>query len=400
MKKVSRKLIIISALIIVIGACNEAPSKDAANGENAENPAGDSTAVAACLPVLGRSDFQDTVDEKPTDLYVLKNNNGACVAITNFGGRIVSLVVPDKSGKPTDVVVGFKSLKDYVASTEPYFGALIGRVGNRIAQGKFTLDGKTYTLFTNNGPNTLHGGKKGYQDVVWDAKQLNDSTLELGYLSKDGEEGFPGNLTIKVVYTLQSDNGLKIDYTATTDQKTVVNLSNHAFFNLNGEGSGTINDHILQINADKYTPVDATLIPTGKLEPVAGTPFDFTKPVSIGSRIDTIKNEQLKNGKGYDHNYVLNPEFKSGAAVATVTGDKSGITMHVYTTEPGLQFYGGNFMQSKNTFKSGAKDDFRTAFCLETQHFPDAPNQKKFPSIELEPGKEYRTTSTYQFSVK
>lgn len=310
-------------------------------------------------------------------------------------------MVPDKDGKPTDVVVGFKNVQNYVNSTEPYFGATIGRVGNRIAKGKFSLDGKTYTLFTNNGPNTLHGGKKGYQDVVWDASQLNDSTLQLKCLSKDGEEGFPGNLNITVRYTLGANNALKIDYNATTDQKTVVNLTNHAFFNLNGEGSGTINDHLLQINADKYTPVDATLIPTGKLESVEGTPFDFRRPTAIGKRIDTIKNQQLKNGKGYDHNFVLNendPDSLHEAAVAA--GDKSGIVMKVYTTEPGLQFYGGNFMQGKNTFKSGAKDDFRTAFCLETQHFPDAPNQKNFPSIVLEPGKEYKTSTVYAFSVR
>lgn len=398
MTKTFQVLATVAGFLLATTSCNQA-TKEAEQKEEATVEKKDT--VTFCLPVLDRKAFQDTVDGKPTDLYILKNNSNTCIAVTNFGGRIVSLVVPDKNGKPTDVVVGFKSLKDYQGSTESYFGSLIGRVGNRIAKGKFTLDGKTYSLFTNNGPNTLHGGKKGYQDVVWDAKQLNDSTLELGYLSKDGEEGFPGNLDIKVVYRLGSDNGLRIDYTATTDQKTVVNLTNHAFFNLNGEGSGTINDHTLQINADKYTPVDATLIPTGKLDPVAGTPFDFTKATVIGSRIDTMKNEQLKNGKGYDHNYVLNKkETPAPELAAEISGDKTGITMQVYTTEPGLQFYGGNFMQSKNTFKSGSKDDFRTAFCLETQHFPDAPNQKNFPPIVLEPGKEYKTSTVYKFSVK
>jgi aldose 1-epimerase len=253
-------------------------------------------------------------------------------------------------------------------------------------------------LFTNNGPNTLHGGKKGFQDVVWDAKQLNDQQLELTYLSKDMEEGFPGNLTVKVIYTLTDDNELKIDYQASTDKKTVVNLTNHAFFNLNGEGSGSILDHQLQINADTYTPVDSTLIPTGKIETVEGTPFDFRKPTPIGARINE-ENVQLKNGKGYDHNFVLN-EGAGQHPAATISGDKSGIIMEVFTQEPGLQFYSGNFMQSKNIFKSGAKDDFRTAFCLETQHFPDSPNQNSFPSTVLDPGQTYRTTSVYKFKVK
>jgi aldose 1-epimerase len=265
-----------------------------------------------------------------------------------------------------------------------------------LQMGKFTLDGKQYELFTNNGPNTLHGGKKGFQAVVWDAKKLNDTTLELNYLSKDMEEGFPGNLNVKVTYTLTNANDLKLDYEATSDKKTVVNLTNHAFFNLNGEGSGSINKHVLQINADKYTPVDSTLIPTGKNDPVAGTPFDFTKPAEIGARVDD-KNEQLMNGKGYDHNFVLNGAGMKKAA--TITGDQSGIVMEVFTEEPGLQFYGGNFMQSKNTFKSGAKDEFRTAFCLETQHFPDSPNQPAFPSTVLNPGETYKTTSVYHFST-
>lgn len=341
--------------------------------------------------------FQRTIEGKTATLYHLKNSRGMTAAITNYGGRLVSLLVPDKNGKPTDVVVGFKNADDYANSTEPYFGATIGRYGNRIAKGKFSLDGKQYTLFTNNGPNTLHGGKKGFQAVVWNADQPNDSTLVLTYLSKDGEEGFPGNLNVKVVYHLTANNELKLEYEATTDKTTVVNLTNHAFFNLNGEGSGTINNHILQINASQYTPVDSTLIPTGKNLPVAGTPFDFTKPVAIGTRVEE-KNEQLQNGKGYDHNFVLSGTGMKHAA--TVVGDKSGIVMDVYTEEPGLQFYGGNFMQSKNTFKGGAKDDFRTAFCLETQHFPDSPNQPAFPSTVLKPGQTYQTSSVYKFSSR
>lgn len=363
-------------------------------GEKKADPSpGDTTTVM----LTEQKDFRDAINDRVTDLYILKNSKGTTAAITNYGGRLVSLFVPDKNGKLTDVVVGFKSVRDYVNSTEPYFGATIGRYGNRIAKGKFSLDGKEYKLFTNNGPNTLHGGKTGYQAVVWNAKLLNDSTLELSYLSKDGEEGFPGNLDIKITCSLTNENELKFDYEAKTDKKTVVNLTNHAFFNLNGEGSGTINNHSLQIFADQYTPVDSTLIPTGKIEPVKGTPFDFTRPTTIGSRVDE-NNEQLKNGKGYDHNYVLNGTEMKHAA--TVEGDQSGIIMDVYTEEPGLQFYGGNFMQSKNTFKGGTKDDLRTAFCLETQHFPDSPNQKNFPSTVLEPGQAYKTSSVYRFSVK
>lgn len=357
----------------------------------------DSNNMKISLP--DRKAFQDTIDGKGTDLYFLKNGSRMTAAITNYGGRLVGLWVPDKDGKMTDVVVGFGSVQGFKNSTEAYFGATIGRFGNRIANGKFSLDGKEYTLFANNGPNTLHGGKKGFGDVVWDAKQLNDSTLELHYLSKDGEEGFPGNLDVTVTYTVTSNNEFKCDYLATTDKKTVVNLTNHAFFNLNGEGSGTINNHVLQVNANQYTPIDSTLIPLGKNETVEGTPFDFRNPTVIGLRVKDTTNKQLKFGKGYDHNFVLNEASKNMKHAATITGDGSGIVMAVYTQEPGLQFYGGNFMQSQNTFKSGAKDDFRTAFCLETQHFPDSPNQPHFPSTILEPGQKYQTSSLYRFSV-
>ena len=363
-----------------------------------ENNSDSSKVDVATLP--SRAAYQQTIDGKSTDLYVLKNKNNMQAAITNYGGRLVSLLVPDADNKLIDVVIGFDSVQQYAASTEPYFGATIGRYGNRIAKGKFKLDGKEYTLFTNNGINTLHGGKKGFQAVVWDAKQIGETALELTYTSKDMEEGYPGNLTVKVTYTLTNDNELKLDYEATTDKKTVVNLTNHAFFNLNGQGSGIINNHVLMINADKYTPVDSTLIPLGKNEPVANTPFDFTKPATIGSRIE-VKNVQLKNGSGYDHNYVLNANTSTGLNhAATVIADKTNIVMDVYTQEPGLQFYGGNFMQSKNSMKGGVKDDLRTAFCLETQHFPDSPNQPSFPSTVLEPGKVYKTSSVYKFSVK
>lgn len=342
--------------------------------------------------------FKKEIDGKQTTLYTLKNKHNAEAIFTNYGGRLVSLLVPNKDGKLVDVVVGFKSVHDYEKSTEPYFGATIGRYGNRISKGKFTLEGKTYSLFTNNGQNTLHGGKKGYQYVVWDATQPSANTLVLHYLSKDGDENFPGNLDVKVTYTLTDDNELKMDYEAKTDKTTIVNLTNHAFFNLNGDGSGEILNHEVQIYADEYTPVDSTLIPTGKIEKVKGTPFDFTKATTIGARIND-KNEQLTFGKGYDHNYVLNKTKAMGMFhAATVKGDKSGIVMDIYTQEPGLQFYSGNFMQSKNTFKTGAKDDFRTAIALETQHFPDSPNQPAFPSTVLKPGQVYKTSSVYKFT--
>ncbi|GAC1420535.1 MAG: galactose mutarotase [Flavisolibacter sp.] len=341
--------------------------------------------------------FEDSIDGQKTHLYILNNHSGMTAAITNYGGRIVSLLVPDREGKMTDVVVGFKSLKDYQQSTEPYFGATVGRFGNRIAKGKFSLDGKAYQLFLNNGPNTLHGGKKGFQAVVWQSNLVNDSTLELNYLSKDMEEGFPGNLQVRVIYSLTADNGLSCEYTATTDKKTIINLTNHAFFNLNGEGSGTILEHLVQINAKNYTPVDTTLIPTGKIAPVSGTPLDFTHPTRIGDRIND-KNEQLKNGVGYDHNFVLDAGGEPMKHAAKVKGDHSAIVMDVFTLEPGLQFYSGNFMKGKNTFKGGSTDAFRTAFAMETQHFPDAPNHPNFPSTELSPGQRYHTQTIYKFS--
>jgi aldose 1-epimerase len=357
----------------------------------------DSTSKAA---ILSPKAFQKSIDGKNADLYILKNKNGVEAAFTNYGARIISLKVPDQHGVQTDVVVGFSGVDQYIQSTEPYFGATIGRYGNRIAKGKFILDGTTYALSINNGINSLHGGKKGFQDVIWDAIKMNEQTIAFSYFSKDMEEGYPGNLQVKVIYNLTDENELKISYEATTDKKTVVNLTNHAFFNLNGEGSGTILNHQLQINANFYTPVDSTLIPTGKHETVTETPFDFRTISAIGKRIRD-DHEQLKNGMGYDHNYVLNDQ--NGTQMnhaARVEGDQSGIIMEVFTIEPGLQFYSGNFMQSKNTLKGGSKDDFRTAFCLETQHFPDSPNQPTFPSTVLNPGKLYNTSSVYKFSLK
>lgn len=355
--------------------------------------------VDSIKPVLETKNFDTIINGKKVGLYWIENK-GIKAAFTNYGGRLIGLWVADKNGKQTDVVVGMNSVKGFKNSTEPYFGATIGRVGNRIAKGQFILEGKKYQVPLNNGKNALHGGIKGFQDVVWDVSKTNENTLIFSYGSPDGEQGFPGNLTVKVTYKLEADQTIKMEYDAKTDKTTLVNLTNHAFFNLNGEGSGSILNHELQIYADQFTPVDEGLIPSGELKSVKNTPFDFTSKHTIGERIEA-KDEQLKFGKGYDHNYVLNGTKKNGLNhAATISGDKSGITLDIFTEEPGLQFYSGNFMQSKNTFKSGAKDDFRTAFALETQHFPDAPNQPKFAPIVLKVGEKYHTVSCYQFSVK
>lgn len=326
----------------------------------------------------------------------IHNAQGMSARFCSNGARLMSLTVPDKNGRPVGVVIGFDDPKDYDKATEPYFGATIGRYGNRIAKGKFNLDGKSYQLTINNGPNTLHGGSSGFQYKNWLLTKTSDSTVVCRLTSEDGDNGFPGTLKTVVTYRLGPGYTLDIDYQASTDRSTVANLTNHAFFNLNGEGSGTINGHVLKINADKYTPVDSTLIPTGQLERVKGTPFDFTAPVAIGGRVNQ-NNTQLRYGKGYDHNFVLNDPGLNAPA-AEVRGEKTGIIMRIYTTEPGLQFYGGNFMQSKNKLRKGT-DDFRTAFCLETQHFPDAPNHLNFPDTELKPGRIYQSHTAYAFSV-
>jgi len=388
--KLHPKLILFCYCLLALSACNSAKEKDSEISSNS----------STIYNLESKAAFQKIIDGKNTDLFILRNKNNVEAAFTNYGARILSLSIPDQSGKLTDVIAGFKGVEVYQQSTEPYFGATIGRYGNRIAKGKFKLDGVEYSIFINNSPNALHGGKKGFQDVVWDVRQLNGQTLEFSYLSKDMEEGFPGNLHVKVIYTLSDDNELMINYEAFTDKKTVINLTNHAFFNLNGEGSGSILNHTLKINAGLYTPVDSTLIPLGKLDSVAGSPFDFRQARRIGESIDD-DHIQLKYGKGYDHNFVLNTG-QNGIlnAAAIVMGDKSGIMMEIFTREPGIQFYSGNFMKGKNTFKGGSKDDFRTAFCLETQHFPDSPNQPLFPTTVLNPGEVYKTNSVYKFSVK
>jgi len=377
---------------LLFPGCKSASTNKESNGN------ADSTATkTAAIP--DSNGFKQNVQGKEVKLFVLKNSGNFQVAITNYGGRVVSMLVPDKDGQPVDVVLGYDSLKSFQKPKEPFFGALIGRYGNRIAKGKFAIDGKNYQLDINDGVNTLHGGFNGFYAKVWDAKQVSPKSLELSYKSKDGEGGYPGNLTVKVVYTVTDDNALKIDYEATTDKTTIVNLTNHAYFNLSGAGSPTITDHLLQINAAAITPIDTTLIPTGKLMPVKNTPFDFTTAKAIGADINK-QDEQLKNGKGYDHNFVLDKNA-ANKPVATVVSPKTGIKMEVYTTEPGLQFYSGNFLTGKDhDGKGGAAYAYRSAFCLETQHFPDSPNESSFPSTSLKPGEVYHTSTTYKFLSK
>jgi len=349
-----------------------------------------------------KKSFGKTPDGQPVDLYVLTNKSGAEVSITNFGGAVVSLKVPDRNGKLADVVLGYDTADGYVKD-KSYFGALVGRYGNRIAHAQFSLDGKTYTLAKNNGENSLHGGLKGFNKALWKAKILSKKdgqSLELSYLSKDGEEGFPGNLKVRVIYTWTDANALIIEDSATTDKKTVVNLTSHSYFNLAGQGSGDILGHQLMIQADKFTPVDPSLIATGELRDVAGTPFDFRKPTAIGARIDQ-DDEQLKLGGGYDHNFVVRRSADAGESLAArVVEPTSGRVLEVWTTEPGVQFYTGNFLDGKTAGKGGVTYPRRNAFCLETQHFPDSPNQPKFPSVVLAPGARYHTITTYKFSVE
>jgi aldose 1-epimerase len=348
------------------------------------------------LPLIDAATFGGETDGKKVELFTLKNSSGIVAQITNYGGRVVSLWVPDRDGKFEDVVLGFPTLEGYQKTTEPYFGALIGRYGNRIARGEFTLNDSLYKLATNNGPNHLHGGIKGFNNVVWDAVQSDDKTLLLSYFSADGEEGYPGNLQVNVTYELTDGNELKIEYKATTDKATPVNLTHHSFFNLKGAGNGDTNDHILQINAASYTPVNDGLIPTGEISPVEGTPFDFRTPAPIGARVNE-ENQQLAYGKGYDHNWVIQPSDSLLNFAAKVVEPASGRTMEVFTNEPGIQFYGGNFLAGNDTGKYGKVYPFRGSLCLETQHFPDSPNQPSFPSAILEPGQEYYSVCIYKF---
>ena len=361
--------------------------------------------VLACAPekkmpeLIPATNFEAAADGKPIMLFTLKNVNGMITQITNFGGKVVSLWTPDKNGGYNDIVLGFKTADEYLETTEIYFGSLIGRYGNRIAGGHFTIGDSTYTLAQNNGSNALHGGIKGYNNVVWDADQTDDHTLVLTYHSPDGEEGYPGNLDVKVQYQLTDQNELKIEYWATTDKATPVNLTHHSFFNLKGAGNGDVLDHIVQINADFYTPVDAGLIPTGEIAPVEGTPMDFRQPTAIGARINDDF-EQLKFGNGYDQNWVLNAGSEGLTFAAKVLEPESGRTMEVYTNEPGLQFYTGNFLDGSVIGKEGVPYAFRGAFCMETQHYPDSPNKPEFPTTILQPGDEYYSICVYKFGVE
>lgn len=345
--------------------------------------------------------FGKTLDGTEVYVYTLKNSGGMEARITNYGGILISLMVSNKSGKLDDIVLGYDSLSQYI-SNNPYFGALIGRYGNRIGSAKFKLDGHQYTLPANNGPNTLHGGVKGFDKVVWnvdDTHSKEGHSLALTYLSKDGEEGFPGNLSVEVIYTLTDSNELRIDYKATTDKPTVLNLTHHSYFNLAGAGSGDILGHELTIDADRFTPVDSTLIPTGELKPVKGTPLDFIKQTAIGARINQ-NDKQLQYGLGYDFNWVLNKKDDELKVAARVQEPTSGRVMEVFTTEPGIQFYSGNFLNGSNIGKGGKKYERRFGLCLETQHFPDSPNKPSFPSTKLDPGQTYTSTTIYKFSAK
>lgn len=344
----------------------------------------------------GPASYGKTAEGEEVTLYTLTNAKGMRATVTNYGARVVSLMAPDRTGAMADVVLGFDSLDGYLKDN-PYFGAIVGRYGNRIAKGRFTLDGTEYKLAVNNGANSLHGGLRGFDKHVWTGKQ-DGQKLELTYVSRDGEEGYPGTMSTTVLYTLTDDNQLRIDYTITTDKATVHNVTNHSYFNLAGAGEGDILGHQLTIYADRFTPVDEGLIPTGELKPVEKTPFDFRQPHAIGERIEA-DDQQIKFGKGYDHNYVLNGATGTLNPAVKVTEPKSGRVMEVSTTEPGVQFYTGNFLDGTLTGKDGKAYKQRYAFCLETQHFPDSPNHPDFPTTTIKPGEKYQSTTIYKFGT-
>lgn len=382
-------LYLLSLALLIMTSCNQKSENESADGSSVDG---------SSKPSVSQEPFGKLKDGTEVSLYTMTNGKGTTMKVMNYGGIIVSLIVPDKNGKPVDVILGFDSLAAY-EKNNPFFGALVGRYGNRIAKGKFTLDGKTYPLVQNNNGNHLHGGTKGFDKVYWNIEEVPSEdgvALKLSYLSKDMEEGYPGNLQTEVIYTLTNDHTIKFEYKATTDKKTIVNLTQHTYFNLNG-GKGDILGHEMAINADKLVAVDASLIPTGKLMDVTNTPFDFRKPTVIGERINA-DHEQIKFGKGYDHCWVLNGEGLRQAAVAY--DSTTGIEMTVHTTEPGVQFYTGNFLTGSLTGKNGVVYNQRTGFCLETQHFPDSPNQSTFPSVVLSPGETYSTKTSYQFGVR
>ena len=361
--------------------------------------------MAACTPKaekatdsgLLQSNFRTEVDGKKTDLYILRNKNNMEVCITNFGGRIVSVMVPDKDGQMRDVVLGFDSIQDYISKPSD-FGASIGRYANRINQGKFTLDGVEYQLPRNNYGHCLHGGPQGFQYRVYDDVQLNPQELQLTYVAKDGEEGFPGNITCKVLMKLTDDNAIDIQYEAETDKPTIVNMTNHSYFNLDGD-AGSNAEHLLTIDADYYTPVDSTFMTTGEIVPVEDTPMDFRTPMPVGERINDFDFVQLKNGNGYDHNWVLNAKGDINRRAASLKSQKTGIVLDVYTNEPGVQVYAGNFLDGSLTGKKGITYNQRASVCLETQKYPDTPNKPEWPSAVLRPGEKYMSQCIFKFSV-
>lgn len=355
---------------------------------------------AAPAPIASKP-FGKTADGRAVTTYTLTNKKGMSASIIDYGGIVTSIMAPDKTGAMTDVVLGFGAIEGYEKNPAPYFGALIGRYGNRIGKASFKLEGKEYKLAANNGPNHLHGGIKGFDKAVWQAKELpgDEPGLALTYTSKDGEEGYPGTLNVTVAYTLTNANELKIDYAATTDKDTVLNLTNHSYFNLAGAGQGDVLGHEIQFFASKFTPVDKGLIPTGELKPVKGTPFDFSTPTAIGARIDAA-DEQIKLGGGYDHNFVLDSGGGALSTAARVREPKSGRTLEVMTTEPGVQFYTGKFLDGTIIGKGGKTYPKHAAFCLETQHFPDSPNKPAFPTTVLKAGAEYKSTTVFRFGVE
>ncbi|MGA9591235.1 MAG: aldose epimerase family protein [Salegentibacter sp.] len=380
-------------LVLCLGLFVQCKSdkKDSSEAETAE--------AKTERPAMTKEDFGTTPEGEKVEQYTLKNEKGMEVKIITYGGRITNLTAPDKNGEYEDVVLGFDSIEDYVKDN-PFFGALIGRYGNRIANGKFTLDGKEYDLAKNDGSNHLHGGVRGFDKVIWTAEETPDSTnsLKLTYTSKDMEEGYPGNLDVTVTYTLNDDNSLDVDYEATTDKKTVVNLTQHSYFNLTGDFSNKILNTVVEIDADKFIPINETLIPTGEIKDVEGTPFDFRQPKAIGKEIES-DNQQLKRAGGYDHCWVLNDQDSGVRFASSAYDPESGRFMQVYTDEPGLQFYTGNFLDNTLPAKGGGTYAKRSGFCMETEHYPDSPNQKGFPSVVLNPGEKYSSHATFKFSV-
>ena len=376
--KIRRQIVLSAVAVIIMFSSCETANKD-------------------YVPVA-RDAFQVMHNRKQIDLFTLQNSNGMIVQITNYGGKIVSIIVPDREGNMGDVCLGYESAEEYIQGIAS-LGATMGRFANRIANAQFTLNDSTYHLAKNNGEHTIHGGAEGFRYKVWDSKQLDEQNVELSYFSKDGEEGFPGNLTLKVLFTVTNENELKLTYHATTDMPTVLNVTNHAFFNLAGEGVGDVLDHKLMVNADSFTPVDAAAIPLGNVQNVGGTPLDFTEMKRIGERIDADF-EQMKHVGGYDHNFVINKKENELALAALLYEPVSGRVMEVKTTEPGIQVYTANSLTDKDTGKGGKVYGSKSSICLETQHYPDSPNHPDFPSTVINPGDDYVSTTIYKFSVK